>query len=151
MIGTDGLEDKLNQILNNPESMAQILSLAQSLGMQPPETQAAVPSSPEPAPSAPEPPPTAPKPSPPPASSGGMQALPSMPAMDSGMLRAMMQLMQQAQQSDSKQEALLLALKPYLAPERRDKIDRALQIARISHLAGFALRNYGGLVGKGGD
>ena len=56
--------------------------------------------------------------------------------------------MQQARQSDSKQEALLCALKPYLAPDRRDKIDRALEIARISHLAGFALRNYGKLPGK---
>ncbi|MGM9563950.1 MAG: hypothetical protein ACI3VQ_07775 [Faecousia sp.] len=103
--------------------MAQILSLAQSFGMSP------------------EPP-----------SDHGPSAPPKqeqkvgMP--DEGFLQAIMGLMQQARQSDSKQEALLCALKPYLAPDRRDKIDRALEIARISHLAGFALRNYGKLPGK---
>ena len=61
-----------------------------------------------------------------------------------------MQMMQQAQHTDSKQEALLCALKPYLVPERRDKIDRALRIARLSQLASFALRNSGGLFGKEG-
>lgn len=120
---TDGLEDKLQQILNDPDSMAQILSLAQSFGMSP------------------EPP-----------SDHGPSAPPKqeqkvgMP--DEGFLQAIMGLMQQARQSDSKQEALLCALKPYLAPDRRDKIDQALEIARISHLAGFALRNYGKLPGK---
>ena len=62
--------------------------------------------------------------------------------MDPRMLQTLMRLMQQAQQSDGKQEALICALKPFLAPERREKMDRAMQIARISHLAGFALRNY---------
>ena len=123
MTHTDGLEDKLQQILNDPDSMAQILSLAQSFGMSP------------------EPP-----------SDHGPSAPPKqeqkvgMP--DEGFLQAIMGLMQQARQSDSKQEALLCALKPYLAPDRRDKIDQALEIARISHLAGFALRNYGKLPGK---
>ncbi len=114
MIGTEGLESQLNEILNDPERMAQILSMAQSFGLQPPET------------------PT------------------SAPPLDPEMLQSMMQLMQQAQRADGKQEALLSALKPYLAPERREKLDRAIQLARISHLAGYALRNYGILGGKGG-
>ena len=120
MIQTDGLEDKLQQILNDPQSMAQILSLAQSLGMSPEPEQS------QEAPSAPPPPP------------------------DDGFVKAIFSLMQQARKSDSKQEALLCALKPYLAPDRRDKIDRALQIARISHLAGAALGQYGGFIGMGG-
>ena len=33
--------------------------------------------------------------------------------------------MQQAQHTDKRQEALLCALKPYLAPERQAKIDEA--------------------------
>ena len=115
----DGLEEQLQKILNDPDSMAQILSLAQSFGLQPPEGAAS-------APSAPPPPP------------------------DDGMAKAIFGMMQQARQSDGKQEALLQAIKPYLRPERRGKIDRALQIARISHMAGFALRNYGKLPGKGG-
>ena len=32
------------------------------------------------------------------------------------------------------------SLKPFLKPERREKIDRAMQAARISRLAGAALR-----------
>ena len=114
----DGLEEQLQKILNDPDSMAQILSLAQSFGLQPPEEAAAAP--------------------------------PAPPPPDDGMAKAIFGMMQQARQSDGKQEALLQAIKPYLRPERRGKIDRALQIAKISHLAGFALRNYGKLPGKGG-
>lgn len=108
---TDGLEDKLQQILNDPDSMAQIMSLAQSLGGQQEQTE--------------------------------KQAAPS-PIIDEGMMQAVFGMMQQMQQTDSRQDALLCALKPYLAPERREKIDRAIQIARISRLAGSALRSFGG-------
>ena len=110
---TENLEEKLNQILADPDSMAQILSLAQSFGIQP--------EPPTDRPDAPPPPP---------------------PPMDGAMLQGLMQLMQQTQQSDKKQEALLCALKPYLAPDRRGKLDRAMQIARISHLVSAALQNY---------
>ena len=132
----DGLEDKLQHILNDPQSMAQILSMAQSFGLQPPEPSRA----PAP-PNGPAPPP--PKPSPGPGSQPDPPPSAPAPPMDPRMLQTLMRLMQQAQQSDGKQEALICALKPFLAPERREKMDRAMQIARISHLAGFALRNYG--------
>lgn len=116
MIGTEGLEDKLQQLLNDPDSMAQIMSLAQSFGASQPQEQP--------------------------------QA--AVPPIDDGMMRAIVGMMQQLQQTDSRQDALLCALKPYLAPERREKIDRAAQIARLSRLAGSALQNYGGLLGKRG-
>ena len=119
----DGLEEQLQKILDDPNSMAQILSLAQYFGLQPPGEPSSASSS-APAPPAPQP--------------------------DDGMAKAIFGMMQQARQSDGKQEALLQAIKPYLRPERRGRIDRALQIARISHMAGFALRNYGKLPGKGG-
>lgn len=99
------MEEKLQQLLNDPDSMAQIMSFAQALGA------------------------------------------PQEDAPDDGLARAMLQLVQQARHSDGKQEALLCALKPFLRPERRDKIDRALRIARLSQLAGSALKNYGGLAG----
>lgn len=118
MNGTEGLEEKLQQLLSDPDSMAQIMSFAQSFGgqqpQQPQEPQAAVPS------------------------------------IDPGMMQAIVGIMQQLQHTDSRQEALLNALKPYLAPERREKIDRAAQIARLSRLAGTALQNYGGLFGSRG-
>lgn len=65
------------------------------------------------------------------------------PPPDAAMLQGLMQLMREAQHSDRKQEALVLALKPYLSPDRRDRLDRAMQLAKISRLAGTALKNYG--------
>lgn len=113
---TENFEEKLNQLLNDPDSMAQILSLAQSFGS----------TSPAEAP-----------PAPPPA------------LADEGLLTGLMQLMRQTRQADGQQEELLHALRPYLAPERQARLDRAMELARISHLAGAALRSYGSLVGKG--
>lgn len=112
---TDGLEDKLNALLNDPQSMAQLLSMAQSLGLSPPEATPA--------------------------------GEPPVPPMDEGMLRSVMQLMQEAQHTDARQEALLCALKPFLRPERRAALDRASELARISRLAGAALK--GGALGGG--
>ncbi len=74
------------------------------------------------------------------------QAVPSMP-IDPKMMQALFGMMQQLQQTDSRQDALLCALKPYLAPARREKIDRAIQIARLSRLAGTAMSQFG-LTGK---
>ena len=113
MIGTEKLEEKLSQVLNDPNSMAQLMSFAQSLGMGPPD-----------APPPPGPPP-GPSPGPPPG--------------DDAFVRGILQLVRQANQKDGPQEALLAALKPYLRPERREKLDRAMRIARISQIAGGAL------------
>ena len=121
MAATEGFEDKLNQILSDPDSMAKIMSLAQSLGREQ---------------SAPSPPPAPPRPQPP-------------PPPDDAFVMGILRLMQQAQHTDKRQEALLCALKPYLAPERQAKIDEALRIAKLSQLAGLAFKNYGGFPGKG--
>ena len=121
MAATEGFEDKLNQILSDPDSMAKIMSLAQSLGREQ---------------SAPSPPPAPPRPQPP-------------PPPDDAFVKGILRLMQQAQHTDKRQEALLCALKPYLAPERQAKIDKALRIAKLSQLAGLAFKNYGGFPGKG--
>lgn len=121
MAATEGFEDKLNQLLSDPDSMAKIMSLAQSLGREQ---------------SAPSPPPAPPRPQPP-------------PPPDDAFVKGILRLMQQAQHTDKRQEALLCALKPYLAPERQAKIDEALRIAKLSQLAGLAFKNYGGFPGKG--
>lgn len=107
MIGTENLEEKLSQVLNDPNSMAQLMSFAQSLGMGPPG--------------------------------------------DDAFVRGILQLVRQANQKDGPQEALLAALKPYLRPERREKLDRAMRIARISQIAGGALKQHGGLLGGPND
>ena len=64
---------------------------------------------------------------------------------------AILQLVRQANQKDGPQEALLAALKPYLRPDRREKLDRAMRIARISQIAGGALKQHGGLLGGPND
>ena len=51
------------------------------------------------------------------------------------------QAIHQAQVIDKKQEALIQALLPYLKPNRQAKLEKAMQIARFTHLAGFAMGN----------
>ena len=101
MIGTENLEEKLSQVLNDPNSMAQLMSFAQSLGMGPPD-----------APPPPGPPP-GPSPGPPPG--------------DDAFVRGILQLVRQANQKDGPQEALLAALKPYRAhlADRRQRAEAA--------------------------
>lgn len=70
---------------------------------------------------------------------------------DDAFVRGILQLVRQANQKDGPQEALLAALKPYLRPERREKLDRAMRIARISQIAGGALKQHGGLLGGPND
>ena len=44
---------------------------------------------------------------------------------------------------NGKQAALLQALRPFLKESRRRKIDRAMQAARISRIAGYAIQHLG--------
>lgn len=132
----EGLEEKLQNILSDPNSMAQIMSMAQSLGLSPQNEQR---------------PPSQPVGE----NLGMLQSVMGQQGGDGKMpdlqfLQSMMGVLQQAQRTDGKQEALLCALKPFLRPERREGIDRAMQLAKISQLAGIALKN-GGLMGGKGD
>ena len=105
-------DEKLNSILNDPGSMAQIMQLAQSLsgGTQAPSGAAA-------------PPPA----SPPPPSGGGEAA-----GLDPQALSRFLPLLQEMQSGESSHASqLLLALKPYLKAEKQDKVGRAIQIARL--------------------
>ena len=127
-------DEKLNSILSNPDAMAQIMQLAQSLsGGQAAE------SPPQSAPQPPSPPPRpAPQPSPPPppASPAGPDLLSSLAGgMDPKMLARLLPLVQElGGQQDSNARALLYALRPYLKPDRQEKVERALQLARLFHL-----------------
>lgn len=44
----------------------------------------------------------------------------------------------------SKSEALLLAMEPYLRPERREKLRRAMKLSRMLSLAGSVMKEGGG-------
>ena len=113
-------EEKLNNILSNPEAMSQIMQLAQSLG------------------GGGEPPPSAPPPqsSAPPPPGGGGDLLSSLAGgLDPKWISRLLPLLQElGGQRDSNARNLLYALRPYLKSERQDKIERALQLARLFHL-----------------
>lgn len=120
----DELERALRAVLDDPAQLQELRALAGSLGLGQPDAaapqEAAVPPMPPPAP-----PPAQP-----------VQEAVSLPEPAAAMLR-------QAGKADKKQEALLLALKPFLRKDRQSKIDRALQAARLASLASLALKNRG--------
>ena len=111
-------EEKLNTLLSDPGAMAQVMQLAQSLsgqgGADPPP-----------------PPPTAP---PPTGAAPDPAALLS--GLDPELLRRIVPLLGQLNRPESSDTARLLhALEPFLREERRGKVERAAQLARLIHLA----------------
>lgn len=107
------MEEKLGSILGNPQLMQQIMTLAQSLG-GPPQSEA-------PAPPEPQPPPAVPDPQ---------------------MLSALSALASQAR-VDPQQQKLLQALTPYLSPQRRQKLEKAMEAARLARAASSFLGSGG--------
>ncbi|MCI8915381.1 MAG: hypothetical protein HFF26_01750 [Oscillospiraceae bacterium] len=140
------LEEKLEGILGNPQAMAQIMSLAQSLNLGGPgqgqsqEQDPAPPPEPGPSPArdgAPAPPSgEAPAPAPPAAGSGGLGGLMgALGSLDAGTLSAAAQLMGQfTDGGDDRRTALLNALRPFVQEKRYAKLDKAIQIAKLSRL-----------------
>lgn len=112
------LEARLQAVLNDPQQMQELAALARSLGLGAEETDAPPPDAPEQ---------TAPERR----EAGAMPALP------------LAELLQQAGGLSKKQENLLRALKPFLRPGKREKLERAVQAARLSSLASHALRSRG--------
>ena len=110
------LEEQLNQILGDPQAMEQIMALAQSLsGKQEEERQ-------------PE------EETQPPAENDPPSPLSALDGLDPRLLRMGMGLLSEYSAQDDKKTALLAALKPFLKPERQEKVERALQLARLFHL-----------------
>lgn len=128
-------DDKLNSLLSNPEAMAQIMQMAQSLsGGQAQQPSQQVPQAPPQQPFPPPPPPPVQQ-----AASPGSNPLASLSGlnggMDPAMLTKLLPLIQElGSQNDSNARQLLYALRPYLKPDRQEKIERALQLARLFHL-----------------
>ena len=124
-----GFEEKLNAILGNQEAMGQIMALAQSLGKQeettsqqsgqeeedgytPVWTQAEEHTDAQPIPDL--------------ASVLG--------GVDPQMMQMGMRLLQEYNRTDDRNTALLAALRPFVKAERFSKVDRAVQIARLSRV-----------------
>ena len=133
-------DEKLNSILANPYAMAQIMQLAQSLSG---DSQGPAVPQPPPTPAPPQQPPLRPPAQPP---QGGTDLLSSLAGvMDPTLLMKLMPLIQElGSQSDSNARQLLYALRPYLKPERQEKVERALQLARLFHLGKKFLSEWGG-------
>lgn len=132
-------DDKLNSILSNPDAMSQIMQLAQSLGGggQPAASSPPQPNAPGPQQTSSwgSPPPQAP---PPPPMGGGGDLLSSLlggGGLDPGLLSRLLPLIQElGGQRESNARNLLYALRPYLRSDRQEKVERALQLARLFHL-----------------
>ena len=118
----DDMEAKMGAILNNPEMMQQIMSMAQSLsqGQQ-----------------APAPTPAAPQPAEP-----SQQAMGSIGEIDLSMLQKITGIAKQTG-IDSNQQTLLRALNPYLSSQRITKLERAMRAAKLANLASSFLGTQG--------
>ena len=127
-----GFEDKLNAILGDREAMGQIMALAQSLGKQEERQEQTQPEQQE--------------------SEAGFvpvwtqqetdrnseQNVPDLSGMlgsiDPKMMQIGMRLLQEYNSGDDRNTALLVALRPFIKEERFAKVDRAIQIARLSRV-----------------
>lgn len=63
--------------------------------------------------------------------------------IDAGLFSALGKMLG-SQQNQSRSTALLMAMRPYMRPEKQEKLDRALKITRIVHIAGAVMKEYGG-------
>ena len=108
-------EEKLNALLSDPEAMAQVVGMAQTLSQQlGGAVQSAAQSEP----------------------SGGGNPFGALGSIDPALLSRLIPVLQQLNRGESSEaSAFLYALRPYLKPSRRDKVERACQLARIIHLA----------------
>ena len=111
-------DEKLNALLSDPERMAQIMQMAQSLSGGASTQQS----------SAPPPPPSHHAPS-----SDILSSLTG--GLDPNLLMRLLPLIQElGSDNNSTARTLLYALRPYLKQERQGRIERALQLAKLLHV-----------------
>lgn len=106
------MEEKLGAILNNPQMMQQIMSMAQAMSVSQPSQ--------------------APAPKP-------QESTPSLP-MDPRMLQSLAGIAQKSG-VDRNQQTLLKALCPYLSQNRVNKLERAMRAAKMAGLASSFLNS----------
>lgn len=99
------MEEKLGAILNNPQMMQTIFSMAQNLGQEHTHTPGSDP-----------------------------ESTGELPEIDFSLLQKFSGLAGQSS-IDSQQKALLQALSPYLSNGRISKLERAMRAARIARMA----------------
>lgn len=109
-------EDKLNSILSSPKDMEKILGLARELSGS---------------------------------LGGGEEKKPpenkSIPGeLDPRLLKMITKLLGEYSGASNDKTALLTAIRPYVKTERQAVLDRAVKIAKLTHLAKLALTEFGG-------
>ena len=136
-------EEKLNAILSNPQAMAQIAGLAQSLDLGGASGGSAGSGEQTDSPEAGGGPPQADAGRPavvsgePPGNAGGPGGLGDLLGqVDPKWLQRLLPLVGELSGNSGSDErlALLYALRPFLRPERRDKVERAVKAARLIHV-----------------
>ncbi len=117
-------EEKLGAILNNPQAMSQIMSIAQSLGGdQPPDQDGQPPAQPQEPQVEPSPPAPA----------------EDAPALDPRVMAAGLRALSVWQGPADPRSAPLQALRPFVREERQAKVDKAIRIVRMSKAVRAAL------------
>ena len=138
-------EEKLNSVLSNPEAMSQIMNLAQSLNL------GGGPGGEEPPQSGPE---SSSNPPPPPSggpAGGGMDGLGNLADLggllgqiDPKWINRLLPLVGELTGGGNDERMqLLYALRPFLKPERRDKVERAAKTAKLIHVGKRLLQTMG--------
>lgn len=114
-------EEKLGAILNNPQAMSQIMSIAQSLGGKGEDS--------------------APRREPePPAEEAAAEG----EGLDPQLMEMGLRALAAYQDTDDRRGALLQALRPFVKPQRYAKVDKAIQIAKLSKMVRAALKGWKG-------
>lgn len=112
-------EDALNSILSSPKDMEKILGLARELSGSAGSEERE------------EPPKSGPE-------------IPGLGEISPKLLSVFGRIMGELNSKDDGKAALLASMKPYVRPERREALDRAVKIARIARIARTAINELGG-------
>lgn len=119
-------EDKLQSILSNPDAMNQIMSIAQSITGTPQDDNNSFAAEEQPN-------------SPDSDSAPSSDLFSMLGNLDPRLLQVGMRLFSEYNSGDDRKTALLTALQPFVKPERYAKVDKAIQIAKLSHVIRVAL------------
>ena len=114
------LSARLESILSDPGQMAKLTEMAKGLMGQMGQAPAAPEGAPAPA-----------------------QENISIPEPDTKLLSALGRAFSGGGEKN-RSTALLVAMRPYMKPEKQEKLDRAMKIAQMVHVAGAVMREYGG-------
>lgn len=107
-------EEKLDRILSDPQAMNQIMTLAKTLGGGPASSPPSRSEAPQPAPP---------------------EAVP----FEAKLLGRAASLLEQCNSGNDDRIALLTALRPFVSEKRYSRLDKAMEIARLSRMVRMAL------------